>query len=126
MGEFVETNTRKVNGPYCHHDKVVKNGRKTNGKQTYHCKDCSKRFLQTGRVAGRRVPADQIGTAIRMYYAGTSYKQTGETLTEAYDISEPSKKALYESVSEYTDVAKDIMRWPSICPRIATSVRRQP
>ena len=36
-----------------------------------------------------------------MYYAGTSYKQTGEMLTEAYDISEPSKKAIYEWAAEY-------------------------
>ena len=44
-----------------------------------------------------------------MNYAGTSYKQTGETLTEAYDIPEPSKRAIYGWVTEYTDVAKDIL-----------------
>lgn len=109
MAEFVETRTRKVNCPYCHHDKVVKNGKNANGKQTYRCKDCSKRFLHTGQVAGHRIPADQIGAAIRMYYGGTSYKQTGETLTEAYNISEPSKRAIYEWVTEYTGVAKDIL-----------------
>ena len=88
---------------------MVKNGRNANGKQTYRCKPCGKRFLHTGQVAGHRVPADQIGAAIRMYYAGTSYKQTGETLTEAYDIPEPSKKTIYGWVSEYTDVANDVM-----------------
>ena len=109
MAEFTEISTRKVNCPYCHATRVVKNGRNANGKQTYRCKPCGKRFLHTGQVAGHRVPADQIGTAIRMYYGGTSYKQTGETLTEAYDIPEPSKKTIYGWVSEYTDVAKDVM-----------------
>lgn len=85
------------------------NGRNAKGKQTYRCKRCSKRFLHAGQVGGRRATADQIGTAIRMYYGGTSYKQTGETLTEAYDIPEPSKRALYEWVPEYTAVAKDIL-----------------
>ena len=109
MAEFVETKTRKVNCPYCHETKVVKNGRNANGKQTYLCKPCGRRFLHTGQVAGHRIPADQIGTAIRMYYGGTSYKQTGETLTEAYDIPEPSKRAIYQWVSDYTGVAQDIL-----------------
>ena len=107
--EFTETSTRKVSCPYCHNAKVVKNGRNANGKQTYRCKPCGKRFLHTGQVAGHRMPADQIGTAIRMYYGGTSYKQTGETLTEAYDIPEPSKKAIYGWVTEYTEIAKDVL-----------------
>lgn len=109
MAEFTETLTRKVDCPYCHHDKVVKNGRNANGKQTYRCKACSKRFLHTGQVAGRHATAEQIGAAIRMYYGGTSYKQTGETLNDAYDIPEPSKETLYRWVTEYTDAAKDIM-----------------
>ena len=109
MAKFTETVTRTVACPYCAHDKVVKNGRNANGKQTYRCKQCSKRFLHTGQVGGHRATADQIGTAIRMYYGGTSYKQTGETLTEAYDIPEPSKRALYEWVTEYSKVAKDIL-----------------
>ena len=44
-----------------------------------------------------------------MYYGGTSYKQTAETLDDAYDMPEPSKATLYEWVAEYTDVAKDIL-----------------
>ena len=79
MAEFVETRVRKVNCPYCHHDKVVKNGKNANGKQTYRCKDCGKRFLHTGQVAGRHATAEQIGMAIRMYYGGNSYKLSGST-----------------------------------------------
>ena len=109
MAEFTETSTRKVNCPYCHHDKVVKNGRNANGKQTYRCKSCSKRFLHTGQVAGHRVPAERIGAAIQMYYNGTSYKLTAETMDDAYDMAEPSKRAVYQWVTEYTEIAKDIL-----------------
>lgn len=109
MAEFTETTTRKVNCPYCHHDKVVKNGKNANGKQTYRCKDCGKRFLHTGQVAGHRVPAQRVGAAIQMYYNGTSYKLTAETMDGAYDMAEPSKRAVYQWVKEYTDVAKDIL-----------------
>ena len=109
MAEFTETVTRKVNCPYCAHDKVVKNGQNANGKQTYRCKACSKRFLHTGQVAGRHATAEQIGMAIRMYYGGSSYKQTAETMEQGQNIPEPSKETLYRWVTEYTQVAKDIL-----------------
>ena len=109
MAKFTETVTRTVACPYCGHDKVVKNGRNANGKQTYRCKQCTKRFLHTGQVAGRHASAEQIGAAVRMYYGGTSYKQTAETLNDAYDIAEPSKETLYRWVTEYSEIAKDIL-----------------
>ena len=107
MAKFATT--REVNCPYCQDGMVVKNGKGTHGKQRYKCKTCSKRFLHTGQVGGHRVPAENIGAAIRMYYGGTSYKQTAETLDDAYDMPEPSKRAIYEWVKEYTDVAQDIL-----------------
>ncbi len=109
MAEFTETVTRTIACPYCAHDKVVKNGRNANGKQTYRCKQCTKRFLHTGQVGGHRATAEQIGMAVRMYYGGTSYKQTAETMADGHDMPEPSKRAIYEWVGEYTAVAKDIL-----------------
>ena len=106
MAEFTKTYT--FNCPYCGHDKIVKNGRQL-GKQRYRCKRCSKQFNDTGAVAGRHVTAEQIGMAIRMYYGGTSYKQTAETMADGHDIAEPSKETLYRWVTEYTAVAKDIL-----------------
>lgn len=106
MAKF--TREYEFNCPYCGHSKIVKNGRQA-GKQRYRCKDCGRQFNDTGAVGGHRVPAEQVGAAIRMYYGGTSYKQTAETLDDAYDMPEPSKFALYEWVTEYTAVAKDIL-----------------
>ena len=106
MAEFTKTYT--FNCPYCGHDKIVKNGRQL-GKQRYRCKSCAKQFNDTGAVGGRHATAEQIGAAVRMYYGGTSFKQTAETLNDAYDIPEPSKETLYRWVTEYTDVAKDIL-----------------
>ena len=106
MAKF--TREYEFNCPYCGHAKIVKNGKQA-GKQRYRCKDCRRQFNDTGAVGGHRVPAEQIGAAIRMYYGGMSYKQTAETLDDAYDRPEPSKFALYEWVTEYTDVAKDVL-----------------
>ncbi len=109
MAKFTETRTREVNCPYCGHAKVSKWGKNANGKQTYRCKSCGKRFLHTGQVAGRHATAEQIGMAIRMYYGGTSYKATAETMADGHDIAEPSKETLYRWVKEYTDAAQDIL-----------------
>ena len=109
MAKFTETRTREVNCPYCGDAKVSKWGKNANGKQTYKCKSCSKRFLHTGQVSGRHATAEQIGMAIRMYYGGNSYKQTAEVMEQGHDMPEPSKETLYRWVKEYTDVAQDIL-----------------
>ena len=106
MAKF--TREYEFNCPCCGHAKIVKNGKQA-GKQRYRCKDCRRQFNDTGAVGGHRVPAEQIGAAIRMCYGGTSYKQAAETLDDAYDRPEPSKFALYEWMTEYTDVAKDVL-----------------
>lgn len=36
----------KVNCPHCHSPKVVKNGKKSTGRQNFLCKDCGKQFQQ--------------------------------------------------------------------------------
>ena len=54
-----------------------------------------KTFTDTGKLHGHRFTADQIGAAIRQFYAGTSYKQIAEDMEERYDIPEPSKAAIY-------------------------------
>ena len=106
MAEF--TKTVIVNCPYCGHDKIVKNGKQL-GKQRYRCKSCSKQFNDTGAVGGRHASAEQIGMAVRMYYGGNSYKQTAETMADGHNIPEPSKETLYRWVTEYSEVAKDIL-----------------
>ena len=106
MAEFTKTVT--VNCPYCPSERVVKNGKRS-GYQRYRCKACEKSFMDTGAVHGRRVPAEQIGAAIRMFYSGMSYKQIGENMADMFDMPEPSKQTIYAWVKTYTDVAVDRM-----------------
>ena len=54
---------------------------------------------------GRRVPAEQMGMASRMFYSGMSYKQIAGAMEEAFNIPEPSKATIYEWVRDYTDEA---------------------
>ena len=55
--------------------------------------------------------ADLMGSAIRDYYTGKSYKQIAEGLKEEYDLEkEPSKATIYEWVRDYTDEAIAVMK----------------
>ena len=50
--------------------------------------------------------AELMGSAIRDYFTGKSYKQIAEGLKEEYDLKkEPSKATIYEWVTTYTDKA---------------------
>ena len=107
MAKFSTTTTVEINCPKCGGDRIVKIGRQS-GVQRYRCKDCPKDFRANGKAEGRRMDAELMGSAIRDFYTGKSYKQIAEGLKEEYDIPEPSKATIYEWVRDYTDEAKEL------------------
>ena len=55
--------------------------------------------------------AELMGSAIRDFYTGKSYKQIAEGLKEEYDLEkEPSKATIYEWVKTHTDEAAKEMK----------------
>ena len=100
--DYIETTQRATRCPYCGDAKIVKNG-KQSGKQRYRCKGCSKQFNDTGALHGHRVPTNQVGAAVDMFYSGLSYKQIAEMMAKTFDMPEPSKDTLYNWVKDYTD-----------------------
>ena len=104
MTQFTTTRTIELACPTCSGKGIVKVGMR-DGYQRYRCKACRKDFHAKGTAIGRRFPPDQVGTAIRMFYSGMSYKQIAETMESMYDIPEPSKRAIYKWVKEYTTKA---------------------
>ncbi len=109
MAKFTETTTIEVVCPKCGSERVRKAGQQ-NGQQRYRCNACAKWFRQNGKAPGRRVDAEQVGAAIRMFYSGLSYKQIAESIHKVFDIPEPSKQTIYAWVRQYTDKAKAAMR----------------
>ena len=107
MAEFTKTETYRIHCPACDSSKVVKDGTQR-GQQRYRCKDCQKKFRANGKAEGRRMDAEMVGSAIRDFYTGKSYKQIAEGLKEEYDIPEPSKATIYEWVRDYTDEARGL------------------
>ena len=105
MAAFTSITTYIVNCPDCAADQVIKIG-KQSGEQRYQCKACKKKFRAGGKAEGRKMDAELMGSAIRDYYTGKSYKQIAEGLEEEYDLlKEPSKATIYEWVRDYTDKA---------------------
>ena len=108
MAEFTTSYT--VNCPGCDSDHVVKIGVR-NGQQRYLCKCCDKKFRANGKALGRKMGAEMMGSAIRDYYTGKSYKQIAEGLREEYDLpNEPSKATIYEWVRDYSANAVSAMK----------------
>ena len=109
MTEFAKTTIVNVNCPACECERVVKVGVR-NGQQRYQCRGCDKKFRANGKAEGRRMDAELMGSAIRDFYSGKSYKQIAEGLRDEYDIPEPSKATIYEWVRDYTNRAVDEMK----------------
>ena len=102
MSEFTTSTTYTVNCPDCKSDAVKKHGFQS-GEQRYFCKVCKKAFRSNGKAEGRKMDAEMVGSAIRDFYTGKSYKQIAEGLREEYDLpNEPSKATVYEWVRDYT------------------------
>ena len=81
MTEFTKTTTKtfSVKCPGCASDHIVKVGVR-NGEQRYRCQGCKKDFRAGAKAEGRKMDAEMMGSAIRDYYSGKSYKQTAEGL----------------------------------------------
>ena len=104
MDQLARTTTREIHCPVCASDRVIRVGVR-NGQQRYECKECKKKFRANGKATGRRMDAELMGSAIRDYYIGKSYKQIAEGLRDVYNIPEPSKSTIYEWVRDFTDDA---------------------
>ena len=109
MAKFIVTKELEIICPICQSENVVKDGTQS-GEQRYRCKPCQKKFRANGKAQGRRMDAELMGSAIRDFYSGKSYKQIAEGLKDEYDIPEPSKATIYEWVKDYTDEAVDEMK----------------
>ena len=105
MTEFVQTNT--VRCPRCGSSLVMKRGY-DDGKQTFACRECSRRFFNSDDTLDGR--AKQLGAAVNMFYDGLSYKRIAENIAEMFDRPEPSKRTIYTWVKRYTGKAMAAMR----------------
>ena len=98
-----------VNCLYCSGGHVIRDGWQA-GKQRFRCRDCGKRFIDTGAIHGRRMPTWQIGTAVELFYSGMSYERIAKSMARMYSMTEPSKATLHGWVNAYTVAALEEMK----------------
>lgn len=88
---------------YCQSESVRKYG-KYKGTQLYYCNDCGRKFAPNDSLFHMKTPANQVSSALDMYYKGLSIAEIREHLQQEYD-STPSSSTVYQWVQKYTDEA---------------------
>jgi len=93
---------------HCQSENVIKYG-KYKDVQRYYCKDCSSKFKADDALYYMKTPANQVSSALNMYYEGMSIKAIRRNLKQEYG-NMPSTATIYEWVQKYTQYATDSIK----------------
>ncbi|MFC1941089.1 DDE-type integrase/transposase/recombinase [Chloroflexota bacterium] len=93
---------------YCQSENVIKYG-KYKGVQLYYCKDCYSKFKDDDTTFHMKTPANQVTSALNMYYDGMSIKAIARNLKQEHG-NMPSTATIYEWVQKYTQYATDSLK----------------
>jgi len=74
--------------------------------QRYWCKVCKRKFKADDTLFHMKTPANQISSALNMYYEGMSIKAIRRNLQQEYG-NMPSTATIYEWIQKYTQYATD-------------------
>jgi len=94
--------------PYCQNEGVVKFG-KYKGVQRYWCKICRRKFKNDNTLFHMKTPANQVSSALNMFYEGMSIKAIRRNLQQEYG-NIPSTATIYEWIQKYTQYAIDSIK----------------
>ena len=97
-----------MNCKLCNSDHVIKWG-KYKDKQMYFCKDCKSKFKADDALYYMHTPANQVTSALNMYYEGMSIKAIRRNLQQEYG-NMPSTATIYEWIQKYTQYATDSIK----------------
>jgi len=102
--ELIKTNEIPV-CKLCQSDDVIKYG-KYKGVQRYFCRTCKSKFKADDTLFHMKTPANQVSSALNMYYEGMSIKAISRNLKQEYG-NMPSTATIYEWIQKYTQYAAD-------------------
>ena len=88
---------------HCGSNAVVRYG-SYKGTQRYWCKVCKRKFKADSTLFHMKTPANQVSSALSMYYEGMSINAIRRHLQQEYDNC-PSSATIYEWIDKYTQVA---------------------
>lgn len=92
-----------VNCKHCGSTNTRKYGLRK-GVQNYFCNACRRKFNFVSSLFRMKTPANQVSSALNMYYSGMSINAIREFLHQEHE-NKPSSATIYEWVDKYTDLA---------------------
>lgn len=93
---------------YCGSTGVVKFGT-YKGVQRYFCKVCERKFKADDTTFHMKTPANQVTSALNMFYEGMSINAIRRNLKQEYG-NMPSTATIYEWIQKYTQYATDSIK----------------
>jgi len=97
-----------MNCKYCQSENTIKYG-KLGDTQLYYCKDCHTKFKGDDTLFHMKTPANQVSSALNMFYEGMSIKAIGRNLKQEHG-NMPSTATIYEWIQKFTQYATDSIK----------------
>jgi len=92
----------------CGSEDVIKWG-KYKGVQRYYCKSCDSKFKDDNTLYYMQTPANQVSSALNMYYEGMSVKGIRRNLKQEYGNTY-STATIFEWIQKFTQYATDSIK----------------
>ena len=99
----------KVTCKYCGSNAVVKFG-SYKGVPLHWCKICKRKFKVSDTTFHMKTPANQVSSALNMYYEGMSIEAIRRELKQEYGRERLSSATIYEWIQKYTQYAIDSIK----------------
>ncbi len=105
MSATIQINETPLTCEHCGSTGVIKFGT-YKGVQRYYCKVCKRKFTANDNLFHMKTPANQVSSALSMYYEGMSIKAIRRQLGQEHGNT-PSTATIYEWIQKYTQYAID-------------------
>ena len=103
-----KTNQTEITCKHCGNGGLLKYGT-YKGKQLYWCKICKRKIKADDTTFHMKTPANQVTSALNMYYEGMSIKAIRRNLQQEHG-NMPSTATIYEWIQKYTQYATDSIK----------------
>lgn len=115
MEKVQTTEPQVIRCPHCGSEQSWKYG-KEHGQQVYICQGCHHKFNARGAPYRMRVPSDQIGASIGMFYEGLSLSKIARQLDQSFGtVVNPS--SIYRWILRFTKEA--IAQLGNLSPKVS-------
>lgn len=115
MEKVQTTKPQVIRCPHCNSDQAWKYGIE-HGQQVYICQNCHHKFNAGGAPYRMRVPTEQIGAAIAMFYDGLSLSRVAGQLEQSFG-TRINPSSVYRWVIRFSQDA--VTQLGSLCPKVS-------